>query len=616
VDGISLVDADAGWAMVDCYHDVSIRTTSTECLYRLVHDQWRGVDVPEGGIPGATGAYACLRAISAVGPEEMWAVGMTHGVYGCQAGNWLVHYRNGEWEAVELGEEIAELDETFYSEHYDGLLAIDMVGADNGWIAGYGLIFRYEHGQWSLDLDLPSETAGTYAYAEDENAFRAISMANVNDGWAGGVGLLYRYRNGTWTRWEDPLFDSAIVADIEAVAPEEAWAVGYREIEREDGTVYAVPLMYHFANDRWHEITLPTEQGGLSAVSMVDSDEGWAVGWTDNSGILLHYIDGQWMMVSPPSSRSLHGAAGSDPEHVWIGGAEGLYQYAPPDDWDHDDLAISAFSTGILEVDIVYSDDFYRDWFGYTRQAENIKHYVLVMPEEGTTRATAHDVFYSIRFQVDPDDPLVKEGREEFAWAFDYLYEAPEGRFTGEFVPGKYHLAVAFIAVPKDNPSPGAPRGGASTEYQEIVIEPEQTLPVTIQMTDGDGWACPWLYVYDGRGFVRTTEILRNHRGKQGERTEVSHIGPVRIVDGTITVRVAEEREEIAYVDQLYLVVGGAKVAAESDPQVAAKVAERDQDYLIIASGESYEFRFRPPGAFGDLADVQVVATGFYVPLE
>jgi hypothetical protein len=315
---------------------------------------------------------------------------------------------------------------------------------------------------------------------------------------------------------------------------------------------------------------------------------------------------------------------------VWIGGAEGLHQYAPPDDWYHADLGISTFSRGILEVDINYTGYWYRETFDYTRQAESIKHFVLVMPEKTylTNRFPAHNVFHSIRFQTRPDDPLVQEGKEEFAWAFDHLYEAPEGRFREEFVPGRYYLAAAFIAafVSSDEASgsddairdPGIIGGGASTDYQEIMIEPGQTHSITLNITDADGWACPWIYVFDGRRFVRMTEILRNLRGKQSERTEVSRIGPVRTVNDTIILRVAEEREETAFIDQLFLVVDGVKVVAESDPQIAAKVAELDRDYLIITSGESYAFRFRLSGSIvgGDLADVRVVASGFYMPVE
>ena len=36
VSNISLAGAETGWAMVDCYHDVGVRTSSTGYLYRLV----------------------------------------------------------------------------------------------------------------------------------------------------------------------------------------------------------------------------------------------------------------------------------------------------------------------------------------------------------------------------------------------------------------------------------------------------------------------------------------------------------------------------------------------------------------------------------------------------
>jgi hypothetical protein len=631
VSKISLSDAEIGWALVDCIQDVGIRTMTTEYLYRLVDDQWQFVDVPPEGLPGGPGAYSCLWDISAVGPEEMWAVGMTHGNYGCQDGNWLVHYQDGNWDAFELEEEIAELDDDFFSEHYEGLLAIDMLDADNGWVAGYGLIYRFNHGQWSLDLALPSETAGTFSYpSSDEDAFRAISMASVDSGWAGGIGPLFRYQQGAWTRWEDPLFDSATVQDIDAIHPDEAWAVGYREILSSDNTLYSVPLVWHFVDGHWQETSQPIEEGGLSAVGMVSLDEGWAVGWSDSSDILLHYLNDKWQVVSPPSSRGLSSVAAAAPEQVWIGGADGLYQYVSPADWYHDDLGVSTFSTGVLEIDIAYVGSFYREYFGYTRQAENIRHFVLVIPKNVVFahQVPARDVFHSIRFQTNPDDPLLKEGSEELSWVLDYLYEAPEGYFWQEFVPGEYYVAVALIAAPigwqeigeSDGGSPysGNPAGGASTGYREIVIGPDQTYSDIWNMDDGDGWACPWLYVYDGSHFVRTTEILRDHRGRENERTEVSHIGPVRNVDGAIILRVAEEREEITFIDQLYLMIDGVRVFAESDPQATVKVARRDQDYLIITNGVSYEFIFRVPASVAgtELVDVSIVASGFYVPLE
>jgi hypothetical protein len=105
-------------------------------------------------------------------------------------------------------------------------------------------------------------------------------------------------------------------------------------------------------------------------------------------------------------------------------------------------------SVGLLEVDIDYSGTWYRETFGYTRRAKNIKHFVLVMPESEVTRATAAEVFTSIRFPTSPDVLLMREDRKEFSWALEYLYEAPEGHFRGQFEPGTYYVAAAFIAAP------------------------------------------------------------------------------------------------------------------------------------------------------------------------
>ncbi|MCZ7545234.1 MAG: hypothetical protein M5R40_17680 [Anaerolineae bacterium] len=290
----------------------------------------------------------------------------------------------------------------------------------------------------------------------------------------------------------------------------------------------------------------------------------------------------------------------------------------------------AVLNAGFLEVDIDYNDDFYVETFGYSRQAENIRHFVLVMPEKETSRVRPNEVFSRLRFPTNPGDPLLEDGSEEIAWALDYLYHAPEGHFVGAFEPGNYGVAVVFIAASVSREEgghgedailwPGITGGGASTDdYQQVIIERGKTVSLDYLLTDADGWACPWLYVYNGHAFERRTEILRDVRGRQSERTEISPLGPVSVVGDSIVLRVSEEREEISFIDELYVLVGGVRVRAEGAPDVAAKVAERDGDYLVIASGESVEFRFRVPEPFagGEQVDaVSVVVSGFYTPLE
>jgi hypothetical protein len=282
-------------------------------------------------------------------------------------------------------------------------------------------------------------------------------------------------------------------------------------------------------------------------------------------------------------------------------------------------------SLGLLEVDIDYSGDWYRETFGYTSRAKNIKHFVLVMPASEVNRATAAEIFTSIRFPTSPHVLLMTEDRKEFSWALEYLYEAPEGHFRGQFEPGTYYVAAAFIAAPLSKEEaglsddvilyPGVTGGGASADYREIVIEPGES-KIEFSLSDENGWACPWLYVYSGHHFERRTEILRMARGKQNEKRELSFIGPVEISDLSVVLAIAEEKEETAFIDEFYIVADGLKVYAEANAQVAAKVAKKDQDYLIITSGESYEFSFNLPDSFAgrENTSVSVVVSGFYVP--
>lgn len=284
-------------------------------------------------------------------------------------------------------------------------------------------------------------------------------------------------------------------------------------------------------------------------------------------------------------------------------------------------------SVGSLRIDVDYRGTWYRETFSYTRQAENIAHFVLVMPESQVERATADQVFSSIDFSKAPDALSIREGREELAWALDYVYEAHGGYFYGQFEPGTYYVAAAFVAAPISREEAGQSDdttlyagmtgGGASTDYQHVEIAPGEN-HVTLILTDRDGWACPWLYVYNGRSFDRRTEILRNVRGKRNERTEVNPIGPVEVVDGAITLRIAEEKNEITFIDEFYVTVGGIEVYAEATASVAAKIDEKDQRYLVLADGDWLELRFRLPDTLADRerVNVSVVVSGFYVPLD
>ncbi len=280
--------------------------------------------------------------------------------------------------------------------------------------------------------------------------------------------------------------------------------------------------------------------------------------------------------------------------------------------------------TGTLKVTIDYTGTWYRETFGYTRQAVNIQHIVLVVPKARQDEINPAEIFSALLVTTDQGDVPVTDIRPDLQWVLDYLHDAPAGYYTGEFEPGDYAVAAAFVAAPLSREEAGVSEdmilyggitgGGASTGYRDVVIEPGKTTTLTVTLTDDNGWACPWLYVFDGHAFERRTEILRNLNGKNNEQTEVTYLGLISPVEGAITLKIAEEKDEITFVDVLYLIIDGVPVYADAGPASAARLAHDDQDYLVIASGESYTFRFDLPGraAGQSPVPVSVVVTGYY----
>lgn len=274
-----------------------------------------------------------------------------------------------------------------------------------------------------------------------------------------------------------------------------------------------------------------------------------------------------------------------------------------------------------LEVDIQYDDDFYVEVFNYSRDAENVRHYVMVVPESEIERAT-NEVAWVFTGLLPQEDGsfLMREDRiqDGYDWGLPYIYSAPGGVFSGEFPPGTYGVAAAFITAPLSREDAdagddavlwaGITGGGANTQIQTVELVAGETTAIDFPMTDSNGWACPWLYVFDGENYVRYGEILRNIRGEVNARAEITDLINPTIVDGAIVLRIAEEEEEISVIDAFYLLVDGEPVYADN-----AILNAVDGDSLILNQGESIDLRFVVNSS---AETVQVVAHGYYEVLE
>jgi hypothetical protein len=219
------------------------------------------------------------------------------------------------------------------------------------------------------------------------------------------------------------------------------------------------------------------------------------------------------------------------------------------------------------------------------------------------------------------------EAGSHYAWVLDYLHLAPGGRYSADLPAGQYQVATAILAAPISREEaavtedvilyPGITGGGlSSTAYTTVDVAPDQPQNLNFVLTDADGWACPWLYVHDGSKYVRITEILRNVRGKSQERVETTTLSGLPVVDGTLRVRIQEEKAETSYIDQLTLTIDGVELLPDGGASVT--LAARDDKYQVLHQGDAIEITFVLPSALAarNRVDGTLTAAGYYTPAE
>jgi hypothetical protein len=307
---------------------------------------------------------------------------------------------------------------------------------------------------------------------------------------------------------------------------------------------------------------------------------------------------------------------------VWLPTAAEAEAMLPQASFGQSRSAGSA-TAGWLAVDIVYYGQWYRDTFHYSKEAPNIRHLAVIMPEaqyENNPHVPGQ-ICSHLSFPVD-DEPLqFRSGEAEANWDVSVLHPVPS---QVELEPGRYYVGGCFIAAPLSRQEAGAgddailyagiTGGGASSDYQVVTIQAGERKDITIALTDQDGWACPWVYVFNGSTFERRSEILRNLRSKDLEMTQRHRLGPVAVQDGSVRLQIREEKPETAYLDALFLEVGGIPVWPDATSAGAGLLSAVDGHYLVLQQGDVYELTFDVAALAGDNSSVEaaIVSTGYY----
>lgn len=121
---------------------------------------------------------------------------------------------------------------------------------------------------------------------------------------------------------------------VTAIAPDDAWAVGYYNTTGGGGHFRGV--VYHWDGTEWTHLVTPVEGlagSFLQDVDAIAADDVWAVGEVLGEPLFMHYDGSEWTIApSPPTSlaHSVHKVAAAATDDVWavsVGNEKRFYHY-------------------------------------------------------------------------------------------------------------------------------------------------------------------------------------------------------------------------------------------------------------------------------------------------
>ena len=187
--------------------------------------------------------------------------------------------------------------------------------------------------------------------------------------------------------------------------------------------------------------------------------------------------------------------------------------------------------------------------------------------------------------------------------------------------PGTYTLAVYLPESSNFDPNYGDnDEASDGLGLENIEVGPDDHLEFYFKKTDFKVWncmSCPWLYLFDGKEYVKTTEVLKDLVGCEREAITTHTIPSSMLIDGKIRLRLSEEKDEITYIDRVRLRVGERVVMPRgSSRAVRRQLRKKDADYLILKKGEFVELEFKVPQKLAGRKALLLETEGYYEPDE
>lgn len=248
----------------------------------------------------AGGDQPTLRSVSAVSPDDIWAVGRYQSDSGYET---LAEHWDGTRWAIENGPSIRGTD------YLDGVSAIS---ADDVWAVGSftttggdsTLTTLIEHWNGTGWTRVPAPSPGRGQYGNELTSLDAVSPDDV---WAVGSyskadephsqSILVEHWDGRdWQRVPAPQpdgLDDTILTSVSAAVADDVWAVG---TSTKSGKPTA-SFTEHWDGTSWSQVSIDADEAQLAGVTAISAGDVWAVGSVRKLPGRYHWNGSAWARV-------------------------------------------------------------------------------------------------------------------------------------------------------------------------------------------------------------------------------------------------------------------------------------------------------------------------------
>jgi hypothetical protein len=267
---------------------------------------WYNVSIPSPGT-----LYNELDAVTAIAPNDVWAVGYQTSSPGVPA-SLTMHWDGSAWSVVPSPS----------PSNFVVLQGVAGVASNDVWADGYSgsqsIAMHWDGSQWTVATTPspanPTTLEGMFALAS--NDVWAVGDAN-------GQTLVIHWDGTQWTAISTPSVPSVhnYLNSVDTISDDDIWAVGYTYVGSPEGS--NVPLVMHWDGSQWTIVdSFRNLTGRANSVSAYSASDVWIAGESNALPTLYHWDGTAWSTLTVPdpggTERGFHAVRAVGPNDAWV----------------------------------------------------------------------------------------------------------------------------------------------------------------------------------------------------------------------------------------------------------------------------------------------------------